>query len=96
MKKSVLMGAITVLGITSAMAGSIANFTNANEQVNPYASQNAQIAKQTVTVAKQTVTVAKQNHGKINPKETNPLYQYTGASTASDYQSHASAFAVNH
>ena len=89
MKKSVLLGAIAVLGVTSAMASSIANFTNASEQVNPYASQNAQIAKQ-------TVTVAKQNHGKINPKETNPLYQYTGVSTASDYQSHASAFAVNH
>ena len=89
MKKSILMDAIAALGISSAMAGSIANFTNANEQVNPYASQNAQIAKQ-------TVTVAKQNHGKINPKETNPLYQYTGVSTASDYQSHASVFAVNH
>ena len=92
MKKSVLLGAIVALGISSAMAGSIANFTNASEQVNPYASQNAQIAQ----IAKQTVTVAKQNHGKINPKETNPLYQYTGVSTASDYQSHASAFAVNH
>ena len=89
MKKSVLLGAIAVLGVTSTMAGSIANFTNANEQVNPYASQNAQIAKQ-------TVTVAKQNHGKINPKETNPLYQYTGISTASDYQGHESVFAVNH
>ena len=89
MKKSVLMGAITLLGITSAMAGSIANFTNASEQVNPFASQNAHISKQ-------AVTVAKQNHGKINPKETNPLYQYTGASQSSDYQSHESAFAVNH
>ena len=89
MKKSVLLGAIAVLGVTSAMAGSIANFTNASEQVNPYASQNAQITKQ-------TVTVAKQNHGKINPKETNPLYQYTGVSTASDYQGHESVFAVNH
>ena len=89
MKKSALLGAIVALGISSAMAGSIANFTNASEQVNPYASQNAQIAKQ-------TVTVAKQNHGKINPKETNPLYQYTGASTVSDYQSHESAFAVSH
>ena len=89
MKKSALLGAITVLGVTSAMAGSIANFTNASEQVNPYASQNAQNAKQ-------TVVIAKQNHGKINPKETNPLYQYTGASTVSDYQSHESAFAVNH
>lgn len=89
MKKSVLLGAIAALGVSSAMAGSIANFTNASEQVNSYASQNAQIAKQ-------TVTVAKQNHGKINPKETNPLYQYTGVSTASDYQTHESAFAVNH
>ena len=89
MKKSVLLGAIVALGISSAMAGSIANFTNASEQVNPFASQNAHISKQAVTVAKQT-------HGKINPKETNPLYQYTGSSTASDYQSHASVFAVNH
>ena len=89
MKKSALLGAIAVLGVTSAMAGSIANFTNASEQVNPYASQNAQNAKQ-------TVVIAKQNHGKINPKETNPLYQYTGASTVSDYQSHESAFAVSH
>ena len=61
MKKTVLMGSIVALGISSAMAGSIANFTNASEQVNPYASQNAQIAKQ-------TVVVVKQNHGKINPK----------------------------
>ncbi len=89
MKKSALLGAIVALGISSAMAGSIANFTNASEQVNPYASQNAQNAKQ-------TVVIAKQNHGKINPKETNPLYQYTGASTVSDYQSHESAFAVSH
>ena len=89
MKKSALLGAIAVLGVTSAMAGSIANFTNASEQVNPYASQNAQIAKQ-------TVTVAKQNHGKSNPKETNPLYQYTGVSTASDDPGHESVFAVNH
>ena len=89
MKKSVLLGAIAALGVSSAMAGSIAHFTNASEQVNPFASQNAQITKQ-------TVAVVKQNHGKINPKETNPLYQYTGASTVSDYQSHESAFAVNH
>ena len=48
MKKSVLLGAIAALGVSSAMAGSIANFTNASEQVNPFASQNAQITKQTV------------------------------------------------
>ena len=59
MKKSVLLGAIAALGVSSAMAGSIAHFTNASEQVNPFASQNAQITKQ-------TVAVVKQNHGKIN------------------------------
>ena len=89
MKKSALLGAIVAWGISSAMAGPIPIFPNARGQGIPYASQNAQNAKQ-------TVVIAKQNHGKINPKETNPLYQYTGASTVSDYQSHESAFAVSH
>lgn len=83
MKKTLLTSVVLALSISTGMAASIANFTNATEQQNPYAQSNAQFSGN--SVALQQV-----QHGLVNPKVINPLFQYTGESTASPVVSHSS------
>lgn len=77
MKKILLTGVLASLGLSTAMAASIANFTNATEQQNPYAQSNAQIQKQ-------AVPLQEVNQGRLNSKEVNPLFKFTGEHTPSN------------
>ena len=68
---------------------SIANFTNATEQQNPYAQSNAQVQSQ-------AVALEQVNYGKVNGKVVNPLFKYTGETTASQVSSDAYSVRVSH
>ena len=48
MKKTIITTVLAALSVSTAMAASIANFTNATEQQNPYAQSNAQVQSQAV------------------------------------------------
>ena len=74
MKKTILTTVLAVLGVSTAMAANIANFTNNTEQLNPYAQRNAQVESSTIPVQKVQT-------GMLNRKENNPLYKYTGATS---------------
>ena len=71
------------------MAASIANFTNATEQQNPHAQSNAQMESQ-------AVELEQVNYGKVNGKVVNPLFKYTGQSTASQVSAETSSVRVSH
>ena len=69
MKKTIITTVLAALSVSTAMAASIANFTNATEQQNPYAQSNAQVQSQ-------AVALEQVNYGKVNSKVVNPLFKY--------------------
>lgn len=89
MKTVFLTSIIAALSVSTAMAASVANFTNATEQTNPHAASNAQVAKQ-------IVALEQVNQGMLNPKVVNPVFQYTGASTPSNVEVQANTVRVDH
>ena len=89
MKKTIITTVVAALSISTAMAASIANFTNATEQQNPYAQSNAQVQSQ-------AVELEQVNYGKVNGKVVNPLFKYTGQSTASQVSAETSSVRVSH
>ena len=66
MKKTIITTVLAALSVSTAMAASIANFTNATEQQNPYAQSNAQVQSQ-------AVALEQVNYGKVNGKVVNPV-----------------------
>ena len=93
MKKTIITTVLAALSVSTAMAASIANFTNATEQQNPYAQSNAQSNAQ---VQSQAVELEQVNYGKVNGKVVNPLFKYTGQSTASQVSAETSSVRVSH
>ena len=89
MKKTIITTVLAALSISTAMAASIANFTNATEQQNPHAQSNAQVQSQ-------AVELEQVNYGKVNGKVVNPLFKYTGQSTASQVSAETSSVRVSH
>ena len=89
MKKTIITTVLAALSVSTAMAASIANFTNATEQQNPYAQSNAQVQSQ-------DVELEQENYGKVNGKVVNPLFKYTGQSTASQVSAETSSVRVSH
>ena len=89
MKKTIITTVLAALSVSTAMAANIANFTNATEQQNPYAQSNAQVQSQ-------TVELEQVNYGKVNGKVVNPLFKYTGQSTASQVSAETSSVRVSH
>ena len=89
MKKTIITTVLAALSVSTAMAASIANFTNATEQQNPYAQSNAQVQSQ-------AVELEQVNYGKVNGKVVNPLFKYTGETTASQVSSDAYSVRVSH
>ena len=89
MKKTIITTVLAALSVSTAMAASIANFTNATEQQNPYAQSNAQVQCQVVEL-EQVI------YGKVNGKVVNPLFKYTGQSTASQVSAETSSVRVSH
>ena len=85
MKKTIITTVLAALSVSTAMAASIANFTNATEQQNPYAQSNAQVQSQ-------AVELEQVNYGKV----VNPLFKYTGQSTASQVSAETSSVRVSH
>ena len=89
MKKTIITTVLAALSVSTAMAASIANFTNATEQQNPHAQSNAQVQSQ-------AVELEQVNYGKVNGKVVNPLFKYTGETTASQVSSDAYSVRVSH
>ena len=89
MKKTIITTALAVLSVSTAMAANIANFTNATEQQNPYAQSNAQVQGQ-------AIATEQVNYGKVNGKVVNPLFKYTGETTASPVSAETSGVRVSH
>ena len=89
MKKTIITTVLAALSVSTAMAASIANFTNATEQQNPHAQSNAQMESQ-------AVELEQVNYGKVNGKVVNPLFKYTGQSTASQVSAETSSVRVSH
>ena len=89
MKKTIITTVLAVLSVSTAMAANIANFTNATEQQNPYAQSNAQVQSQ-------AIATEQVNYGKVNGKVVNPLFKYTGATTASPVSAETSGVRVSH
>ncbi|UOO91113.1 hypothetical protein LVJ82_09145 [Vitreoscilla massiliensis] len=89
MKKTIITTVLAALSISTAMAANIANFTNATEQQNPYAQSNAQVQSQ-------AIATEQVNYGKVNGKVVNPLFKYTGATTASQVSVETSGVRVSH
>ena len=89
MKKTIITTVLAALSVSTAMAANIANFTNATEQQNPYAQSNAQVQNQ-------AVELEQVNYGKVNGKVVNPLFKYTGQSTASQVSAETSSVRVSH
>ena len=89
MKKTIITTVLAALSVSTAMAASIANFTNATEQHNPHAQSNAQVQSQ-------AVELEQVNYGKVNGKVVNPLFKYTGQSTASQVSAETSSVRVSH
>ena len=89
MKKTIITTVLAALSVSTAMAASIANFTNATEQQNPYAQSNAQVQSQ-------AVELEQVNDGKVNGTVVNPLFKYTGQSTASQVSAETSSVRVSH
>ena len=85
MKKTIITTVLAALSVSTAMAASIANFTNATEQQNPYAQSNAQVQSQ-------AVELEQVNYGKV----VNPLFKYTGQSTARQVSAETSSVRVSH
>ena len=85
MKKTIITTVLAALSVSTAMAASIANFTNETEQQNPYAQSNAQVQSQ-------AVALEQVNYGKV----VNPLFKYTGETTASQVSSDAYSVRVSH
>ena len=85
MKKTIITTVLAALSVSTAMAASIANFTNATEQQNPYAQSNAQVQSQ-------AVELEQVNYGKV----VNPLFKYTGQSTAGQVSAETSSVRVSH
>ena len=65
MKKTIITTVLAALSVSTAMAASIANFTNETEQQNPYAQSNAQVQSQ-------AVDLEQEKYGKVNGKMVNP------------------------
>ena len=93
MKKTIITTVLAALSVSTAMAANIANFTNATEQQNPYAQSNAQSNAQ---VQSQAVELEQVNYGKVNGKVVNPLFKYTGQSTAGQVSAETSSVRVSH
>ena len=89
MKKTIITTVLAALSVSTAMAASIANFTNATEQQNPHAQSNAQVQSQ-------AVELEQVNYGKVNGKVVNPLFKYTGQSTTSQVSAETSSVRVSH
>ena len=89
MKKTIITTVLAALSVSTAMAASIANFTNATEQRNPHAQSNAQVQSQ-------AVELEQVNYGKVNGKVVNPLFKYTGQSTARQVSAETSSVRVSH
>ena len=89
MKKTIITTVLAALSVSTAMAASIANFTNATEQQNPYAQSNAQVQSQ-------AVELEQVNYGKVNGKVVNPLFKYTVQSTARQVSAETSSVRVSH
>ena len=89
MKKTIITTVLAALSISTAMAANIANFTNATEQQNPYAQSNAQVQSQ-------ALALEQVNYGQVNGKVVNPLFKYTGETTASQVQVETSSVRVSH
>ena len=89
MKKTIITTVLAALSVSTAMAASIANFTNETEQQNPYAQSNAQVQSQ-------AVDLEQVNYGKVNGKVVNPLFKYTGQSTAGQVSAETSSVRVSH
>ena len=89
MKKTILTTVLAALSVSTAMAASIANFTNATEQQNPYAQSNAQVQSQ-------AVALEQVNYGKVNGKVVNPLFKYTGETTSGSVATEAYSVRVSH
>ena len=89
MKKTIITTVLAALSISTAMAASIANFTNTTEQQNPHAQSNAQVQSQ-------AVELEQVNYGNVNGKVVNPLFKYTGQSTASQVSAETSSVRVSH
>ena len=80
MKKTIITTVLAALSVSTAMAASIANFTNETEQQNPYAQSNAQVQSQ-------AVALEQVNYGKVYKSVMIDYGESLDDLTASNYDS---------